>query len=87
MICELDTVIPKSQLVALNDEPDLRSQFVTSSAHGGRRYPPYAFAEQGVAMLSRRCFAFSRMDKSGWKVMERVDALIEANLKGLGYGG
>jgi hypothetical protein len=30
---------------------DLRSQFVTSN-WGGRRYPPYAFAEQGVAMLS-----------------------------------
>jgi len=32
----------------------LRSQFVTSSSasHGGRRYPPYAFTEQGVAMLS-----------------------------------
>ncbi len=32
---------------------NLRSQFVTSSAgHGGRRYTPYAFTEQGVAMLS-----------------------------------
>ncbi len=30
---------------------DLRSQFVTST-WGGRRYPPYAFTEQGVAMLS-----------------------------------
>lgn len=30
----------------------LRSQFVTSSKWGGRRYPPYAFSEQGVAMLS-----------------------------------
>lgn len=29
----------------------LRSQSVTSS-HGGRRYLPYAFSEQGVAMLS-----------------------------------
>ncbi len=32
---------------------DLRSQIVTSS-WGGRRYPPYAFTEQGVAMLSVR---------------------------------
>lgn len=35
---------------------NLRSQFVTSSesnsAHGGRRYMPYAFTEQGIAMLS-----------------------------------
>jgi len=30
----------------------LRSQSVTSSHWGGRRYPPYAFTEQGVAMLS-----------------------------------
>ncbi|HEU0204428.1 MAG TPA: ORF6N domain-containing protein [Burkholderiaceae bacterium] len=31
----------------------LRSQTVISSAtHGGRRYAPYAFTEQGVAMLS-----------------------------------
>jgi hypothetical protein len=30
----------------------LRSQFVTSSSWGGRRYAPYAFTEQGVAMLS-----------------------------------
>lgn len=31
----------------------LRSQFVTSkTGRGGRRYPPYAFTEQGVAMLS-----------------------------------
>ena len=30
---------------------NLRSQFVTSS-WGGRRYMPYAFTEQGVAMLS-----------------------------------
>lgn len=35
---------------------NLRSQFVISSlaqgAYGGRRYLPYAFTEQGVAMLS-----------------------------------
>jgi len=30
----------------------LRSQSVTSSDWGGRRYAPYAFTEQGVAMLS-----------------------------------
>jgi hypothetical protein len=30
----------------------LRSQFVTSKGRGGRRYPPYAFTEQGIAMLS-----------------------------------
>ena len=34
---------------------NLRSQFVTSSednTHGGRRYMPYVFTEQGIAMLS-----------------------------------
>jgi len=31
---------------------NLRYQFGTSSGHGGRRYRPYAFTEQGVAMLS-----------------------------------
>jgi hypothetical protein len=31
----------------------LRSQFVTSKqSRGGRRYAPYAFTEQGIAMLS-----------------------------------
>lgn len=33
------------------DSSNLRSQFATSS-WGGRRYLPYAFTEQGVAMLS-----------------------------------
>jgi hypothetical protein len=31
---------------------NLRSQIVISSSWGGRRYRPYAFTEQGVAMLS-----------------------------------
>jgi ORF6N domain len=31
---------------------NLRFHFGTSSSWGGRRYPPYAFTEQGVAMLS-----------------------------------
>ena len=31
---------------------NLRCQIGTSSQWGGRRYPPYAFTEQGVAMLS-----------------------------------
>ena len=31
---------------------ELRSQVVTSRSWGGRRYPPYAFTEHGVAMLS-----------------------------------
>lgn len=40
------------QLTAV-ETTNLRSQFVISSAgHGGRRTAPYAFTEQGVAMLS-----------------------------------
>jgi hypothetical protein len=35
------------------ESASLRSQFVTSKVgRGGRRYRPYAFTEQGVAMLS-----------------------------------
>ena len=37
--------------LAQEEYDNLRSQFVTSS-WGGRRYLPYAFTEQGVAMLS-----------------------------------
>lgn len=31
---------------------DLKSQIVTSNGRGGRRYLPYVFTEQGIAMLS-----------------------------------
>ncbi|MCL2801837.1 MAG: ORF6N domain-containing protein [Treponema sp.] len=41
--------ILRSHIAAIN----LRSQNVTSSSnHGGRRYAPYVFSEQGVSMLS-----------------------------------
>lgn len=45
----------RSHQAASEHEPGergLRLQFVTSNARGGRRYLPYAFTEQGVAMLS-----------------------------------
>jgi hypothetical protein len=36
-----------------DETEDLRSQFATSSStHGGRRFLPYAFTQEGVAMLS-----------------------------------
>ena len=41
---------PTAELSGITGVSDLRSQSVTSS--GGRRYLPYAFTEQGVAMLS-----------------------------------
>lgn len=37
--------------------------------------------------LGKKWFACSRMDKSGLKVIERVDVVMEANLRELGYGG
>ena len=45
---------PEDFMFQLNDEEfeNLRRHFGTSSQWGGRRYPPYAFTEQGVAMLS-----------------------------------
>jgi hypothetical protein len=46
---------PDDFMLALTAEEwqGLRSQFVTSNTQrGGRRYLPYAFTEQGVAMLS-----------------------------------
>ncbi len=44
---------PEDFMFQLNNQEfaDLRSQIVTSN-RGGRRYLPYAFTEQGVAMLS-----------------------------------
>jgi hypothetical protein len=43
----------RSQNVTLKSGPSNRSQFVTGSQkHRDPRYPPYAFTEQGVAMLS-----------------------------------
>jgi hypothetical protein len=38
--------------LSIDEFADLRSQTVTSSGHGGRRTAPYAFTQQGVAMLS-----------------------------------
>ena len=47
------TRFPDDFMFQLNNEEfdNLKSQFVTSN-WGGRRYAPYAFTEQGVAMLS-----------------------------------
>ncbi|MBR1894999.1 MAG: ORF6N domain-containing protein [Bacteroidales bacterium] len=49
---------PSDFMFELNSEEfnsliiSLRSQIVTSNTKGGTRYPPLAFSEQGVAMLS-----------------------------------
>ncbi|QKJ23813.1 ORF6N domain-containing protein [Poseidonibacter lekithochrous] len=41
----------RSQIVTSSSDDSLRSQIVTLE-HGGRRYLPYVFTEQGVSMLS-----------------------------------
>ena len=49
------TRFPNHYMFQLSQEEfaDLRSQFATSNrGHGGRRFMPYVFTEQGVAMLS-----------------------------------
>jgi len=56
------------------ESEQLRSQTVISNTRGGRRYAPYAFTEQGVAMLSsvlrsHRGFLdieFQCRGRSGW---------------------
>lgn len=56
---------------------NLRSQFVTSSLnnnnYGGRRYLPYAFTEQGVAMLSAVLHSNKAIEVS----IKIMDAFIE----------
>ncbi|MCF8154900.1 MAG: ORF6N domain-containing protein [Rhodoferax sp.] len=44
--------ISSQAVMSGNRTQALKSQFVMSNAHGGRRAIPYAFTEQGVAMLS-----------------------------------
>ena len=56
------------------DSINLRSQFVTSSLnYGGRRYLPYAFTEQGIAMLS----AVLRSDIAVKVSIEIMNAFVE----------
>jgi len=56
------------------DSINLRSQLVTSSLnYGGRRYLPYAFTEQGIAMLS----AVLRSDIAVKVSIEIMNAFVE----------
>ena len=56
------------------DAINLRSQFVTSSLnYGGRRYLPYVFCEQGIAMLS----AVLRSDIAIKVSIEIMNAFVE----------
>ena len=51
----------------------LRSQIVTSNGKGGRRYMPYVFTEQGIAMLS----AVLRSDVAIQISIKIMDAFVE----------
>ena len=81
----------RSQLLTLKDSENLRFQNGTSSGHGGRRYFPYAFTEQGVAMLSavlrsetavqmsiqiiKAFVAMRRLIASNAQIFQRLDTL------------
>ena len=62
----------KSQNV-MSENHNLKSQNVMSSAHGGRRSLPYAFTEQGVAMLS----AVLRSDVAVKVSIQIISAFVE----------
>ena len=68
----------------------LRSQIATSNGKGGRRYRPYMFTEQGIAMLSgvlrsdvavqmsiRIMNAFVEMRRFGISLMKDNEIVIE----------
>ena len=62
----------KSQIV-MSENHNLKSQNVMSSAHGGRRSLPYAFTEQGLAMLS----AVLRSDVAVKVSIQIISAFVE----------
>lgn len=55
------------------ENASLRSQFVTSKGKGGRRYMPYVFTEQGIAMLS----AVLRSDIAIQVSIKIMDSFVE----------
>ena len=63
----------RSQNATLETSQKLRSQTVTSKEHGGRRYLPYAFTEQGVAMLS----AVLKSDTAVQASIRIINAFVE----------
>lgn len=60
---------------------NLRSQSVISRHWGGRRYPPYAFTEQGVAMLSSvlRSEQAARVNVEIMRAFVQLRALLASN--------
>jgi hypothetical protein len=68
------------QLTAKEAE-NLRSQTVTSSSWGGRRYLPFAFTEQGVAMLSGvlRSVRAVQVNIEIMRAFVRLRSMLQAN--------
>lgn len=62
---------------------DLRRQLGTSSSWGGRRYRPYAFTEQGVAMLSSvlRSARAVRVNIEIMRAFVRLREMLQANVE------
>ncbi len=60
---------------------NLKSQIGISSSHGGRRKPPFAFTEQGVAMLSSvlRSKRAIHVNIEIMRAFVRLRSLMEAN--------
>ena len=64
-----------------NNDDGLRSQFVTSkNKRGGRRYLPFVFSEQGVAMLSAVLksetavrMSVDMLDLNSFSLLENID--------------
>ncbi|HED00969.1 MAG TPA: ORF6N domain-containing protein [Proteobacteria bacterium] len=85
------------QIGTSKNEQNMRSQFATSTQKGGRRYLPYAFTEQGVAMLSgilkstkavqisiqiiNAFVAMRRFIASNAEVFQRLDAVERKQLE------
>ena len=59
----------------------LRRQFGTSSEWGGRRHLPYAFTEQGVAMLSSvlRSFRAVQVNIEIMRAFVRIRQMLQSN--------
>ncbi len=53
------------ELITIAHQSNLRSHIATSRGHGGRRYLPYVFTEQGW-------FAFSRFDSEALEMFKRL---------------
>jgi hypothetical protein len=65
----------------------LKSQFATSSSHGGRRKLPYVFTEHGVAMLSS-VLSSERAIAVNIEIMRafgRIRQIISSNIELLTY--